>query len=156
LNSDDVNLRIQLASVLDKSGRHDEAEKTLRGIIREEPDNATALNNLGYSLVGRGVRYPDALELIERAVSIEPINGSFLDSLGWVHFKLGRIEKAREQLEKATVYSRRNSTLYEHLGDVLKGLGRSQEARRSWERALLYSVEATEIARLKDKLKETQ
>lgn len=156
LNSDDVSLRIQLASVLDKSGRHDEAEKTLRGIIAEEPDNATALNNLGYSLVERGVRYPDALELIERAVSIEPINGNFLDSLGWVQFKLGRIEKARDQLEKATVYSRRNSTLYEHLGDVLKELGRSQEAKRSWERALQYSVEATEIARLKDKLKETQ
>ena len=139
-----------------KAGRHDEAEKTLRALIAKEPDNATALNNLGYFLVERGRQSPEALELIERAISIEPINGSFLDSLGWAHYKLGRIKEAREQLERATIYSRQNSTLHEHLGDVLKELGRSQEARRHWEKALEYSVEAGEIARIKDKLKESQ
>ncbi len=156
LNPGDVSLSIQLASVLDKAGRHDEAEKTLRALIAKEPDNATALNNLGYFLVERGHQSPEALELIERAISIEPINGSFLDSLGWAHYKLGRVKEAREQLERATIYSRQNSTLHEHLGDVLKELGRSQEARRHWEKALEYSVEAGEIARIKDKLKESQ
>jgi tetratricopeptide (TPR) repeat protein len=156
LNPGDVSLTIQLASVLEKAGRHDEAEKTLRAIIAGEPDNATALNNLGYFLIERGRQSPEALELIERAISIEPINGSFLDSLGWAHYKLGRIKEAREQLERAAVYSRQNSTLHEHLGDVLKELGRSQEARRHWEKALEYSVEAGEIARIKDKLKESQ
>jgi tetratricopeptide (TPR) repeat protein len=154
LNPDDPSLLIQLAAVLERDGKHAEAEKTMRTILEREPGNATALNNLGYFLVERGSRYQEALSLIEQAVSIEPINGSFLDSLGWVQYKLGRIEKAREQLERAVTYSRNSATLHEHLGDVLRDLGRVPEARRQWEKALEFSIEANEIARLKDKLKD--
>lgn len=156
LNPDDVNLLVQLASVQERAGDNEAAESTLREILRREPDNATALNNLGYFLIERGERIEEAYTLIERAVSIEPINASFLDSLGWAHYKLGRVTQAREQLERAVQYSRRNPTLHEHLGDVLKDLGRVEEARKQWEKALEYSVEADEIARLKDKLKETR
>lgn len=156
LNPDDLNLLIQLGSVQDRAEQFKEAEATLREILRREPDNATALNNLGYFLIERGERREEAYQLIERAVSIEPINGSFLDSLGWAHFKLGRVERARVELERAVQYARRSPTLHEHLGDVLKDLGKLDEARRSWEKALEFSVEAEEIARLKDKLKETQ
>jgi Flp pilus assembly protein TadD len=71
-----------------------------------------------------------------------------------VQYKLGKVEKAREQLEKAVAYSRNSPTLHEHLGDVLRDLGRVPDARRHWEKALEFSVEANEIARLKDKLKD--
>jgi len=153
INPNDGDLLIQLSSVEDRAGRHQASEQTLREVLRREPGNATALNNLGYFLIERGERYQEALGLIQKAVSIEPTNGSFLDSLGWVHYKLGRLEQAREQLERAAVYTRRNPTIYEHLGDVLRDLGRVQEARKQWEKALEYSIEADEIARLKDKLK---
>jgi tetratricopeptide (TPR) repeat protein len=156
LNPDDVGMLIQLGSVEERAGQLAEAEKTLREILRREPDNATALNNLGYFLIEHGARFQEAFTLIERAVSIEPINGNFLDSLGWAHFKLGRFDQARTQLERAAQYSRRSPTLHEHLGDVLKGLGKLGDARKQWERALEFSVEAEEIARLKDKLKESQ
>ncbi len=154
LNPGDGEATNQLASALDRAKRHDESETLLRELIRREPDNATALNNLGYFLVERGAKLPEALKLIEHAVAIEPIQGSYLDSLGWAHHKLGNHEKAREALEKATVYSRRNSTIHEHLGDVLRELGRLPEARRQWEKALEYSIEADEAARLKVKLKD--
>jgi tetratricopeptide (TPR) repeat protein len=153
LNARDADLLIQLSSVQDRAGQHRAAEQTLREVLEREPENATALNNLGYFLLERGERLEEALKLIERAVSIEPINGSFLDSLGWAHYKLGQLEQARAFLEKAASYSRHNPTVYEHLGDVLRDLGRVPEARRHWERALEYSIEADEIARLKDKLK---
>jgi tetratricopeptide (TPR) repeat protein len=104
-------------------------------------------------MVERGGRYEEALRFIERAVNIEPINGSFLDSLGWANYKLGRLKEARAQFERALAYARRNPTLHEHFGDVLRDLGQLQEARRQWEKALEYAVEADETARLKEKLK---
>lgn len=156
VDANDTDLLIQLGSIQDRSGQRGEAEKTLRTVLQREPDNATALNNLGYFLAERNARYNEALPLIEKAVSIEPLNGSFLDSLGWVHYKMGRLQEARGHLEKAAQYARRNANIYEHLGDVLRDLGRPQEARRNWEVALEYSVEAGVIARLKDKIKNTQ
>ncbi len=156
LSPDDPQALIQLSSILDRSGKHEVSEKTLRELLKREPDNATALNNLGYFMVERGVGYDEALKLIEQAVAIEPIQGSFLDSLGWTHFKLGNIDKARQYLEKAAIYSKRNSTIHEHLGDVLREAGRLSEARKHWEKALEYSVEAKEIARLRGKLKDAR
>ncbi|HEX4951722.1 MAG TPA: tetratricopeptide repeat protein [Blastocatellia bacterium] len=156
IDPNDMDLLIQLGAIQDRLGQRAEAEKTLRTVLQREPDNATALNNLGYFLAERSARYNEALPLIEKAVSIEPMNGSFLDSLGWVQYKMGRLQEARGHLEKATVYARRNAAAYEHLGDVLRDLGRVQEARRNWEVALEYSVEAGVITRLKDKIKNTQ
>ncbi len=156
LSPDDAQALIQLSSILDRAGKHEDSERTLRELLKREPDNATALNNLGYFMVERGVDYEEALKLIERAVAIEPTQGSFLDSLGWTHFKLGNIEKARQYLEKATIYSRRNPTIHEHLGDVLREAGRLAEARKHWEKALEYSIEADETARLRGKLKDVR
>lgn len=156
IDPNDMDLLIQLGSIQDRAGQRAEAEKTLRTVLQREPDNATALNNLGYYLAERNARYTEALPLIEKAVSIEPLNGSFLDSLGWVQHKLGRLQEARGHLEKAALYARRNANIYEHLGDVLRDLGRMQEARRNWEAALEYSIEAGVIARLRDKIKGTQ
>ena len=154
LNPDDPEASVKLSSVLEKAGKHDAAEKVLRDLLKQHPDNATALNNLGYQLLERSNRHKEALELIEQAIAIEPINGSFWDSLGWAQFKLGNTEKAKESLEKAMAYSRRSAAAHEHLGDVLQKLGRLAEAKRHWEKALELSLEDTEIARLKVKLKD--
>ncbi len=152
LNPDDHDILLHLSSVLDRAGRQSESEKILRDLINRDPDNATALNNLAYFLLERGEKYQEALKLIEQATVIEPINGSFLDSLGWANYKLGNLEKARETLEKALIYARHNSTIHDHLGDVLRGLGKVSEANRQWEMALEYAVDANEIARIKGKL----
>jgi tetratricopeptide (TPR) repeat protein len=156
LNPGDIESTVQLASVLDRNAKHADSEKILRELITREPDNASALNNLGYFLTERGIKLEEALGLIQQAVAIEPINGSFLDSLAWTYHKLGQNDKARLHLEKAMTFSRRNPTIHEHLGDVLKDLGQLPEARRQWEKALEYSIEATEIARLKVKLNSGQ
>lgn len=154
LNPGESDALLQLSSVLDRADKHAESEKILRELLEREPDNATALNNLGYFLVEREQKLTEAQTLIERAVSIEPLNGSFLDSLGWAYFKQGKLDQARAQLEKALGLSRRNPTIHEHLGDVLHKAGKLAEARRAWEKALEYSLEADETARLKGKLKD--
>lgn len=154
LNPDDPESTVKLSSVLEKTGQHSAAEKALRDLLKQHPDNSMALNNLGYFLLEHGNRHQEALALIEQAVAIEPVNGIYLDSLGWAHFKLGNSEKAKESLEKALIYSSRNATAHEHLGDVLLKIGRLTEARRHWEKALELSFEDVEIARIKGKLKD--
>lgn len=156
LNPDDVEGTFRLCAVLEKTGKHELAERELREILRQYPDNATALNNLGYLLLEKSTRYQEGLRLIEQAIAIEPINGNFLDSLGWAHYKLGNAEKAFEFLQKAAAYAIRSTTVHEHLGDVLLALGRNNEARVQWEKALDYSIEDDEIARLKVKLKDSR
>ncbi|NOT61597.1 MAG: tetratricopeptide repeat protein [Acidobacteria bacterium] len=154
LDATNPSSTLQLASVLDRNRKNDEAEKLLRDLMQRAPDNATVLNNLGYALAERGEKLPEALALIERALTIEPLNGNFLDSLGWAQYKAGQFEQARTTLEKALVHARRNATIHEHLGDVFAQLGRPADARRAWEKALTLSLGENEIARLKGKLRE--
>ncbi len=154
LDASNPSSTLQLASVLDRNKKSDEAEKLLRDLLQRAPDNATVLNNLGYALAERGAKLPEAISLIERALTIEPLNGSFLDSLGWAQYQAGQLEPARATFEKALTYARRNATIHEHLGDVLAKLGRLAEARRAWEKALTLTLVDNESARIKAKLRQ--
>ncbi len=147
-----VGAQLLLASVLERKKEFGAAEQVLRSLIERDPGNATALNNLGYFLLEQEIRFEEALALIERALQIEPINPSFLDSLGWAHFKLGRFEEARQVLLRALTYDPRNATIHEHLGDVLHALRRHREAGRSWRTALQLTRNAAERGRLQRKI----
>ncbi|MFM8395247.1 MAG: tetratricopeptide repeat protein [Acidobacteriota bacterium] len=148
-----TSARLLLGSILHRQGRHDESIAMLREILAEDPVEATALNNLGFFLTEQGRSFDEARRVIERAVAIEPLNGSFLDSLGWVLFKLGETGKARAILERALIYSPRSATAAEHLGEVLLSLGRKVAARRAWEKALEYSADPLQQERLRARLK---
>lgn len=141
-----------LASARERGGDAKGAEEALRRVLTREPNNATALNNLGYFLVERGTRLEEALALIERAVRIEPSNGSFLDSFGWALFKLGRFAESERQLAEAARRNPASATIQEHLGDVYERLGKAADARFAWQRALTLTSRAEEGTRLKSKL----
>jgi tetratricopeptide (TPR) repeat protein len=143
---------ITLSSAQDRAGDTAGSEDSLRRVLAKEPDNATALNNLGYFLVERNVRLNEALELIQRAVRAEPTNSSYLDSLGWVYFKLGQLENAERHLKDAARRNATSSTIQEHLGDLYQRLGKTELARAAWQKALSLSLEAQKTARLKIKL----
>jgi tetratricopeptide (TPR) repeat protein len=143
---------ITLSSAQDRAGDVAGSEESLRRVLAKEPDNATALNNLGYFLVERNERLNEALELILRAVRAEPTNSSFLDSLGWVYFKLGQLENAERNLKEAARRNSISSTIHEHLGDVYYRQGKIDLARAAWQRALSLSLEVEKTARLKAKL----
>jgi Flp pilus assembly protein TadD len=145
-------LLIQLSLIQERLGRFAEAEATLRQVLERDADNATALNNLGYYLAERGERLDEALELIRRAVNIEPTNGAFLDSLGWVYFQLGNLDEAERYLEQAVLYQPRDATIHEHLGDLHQRRGRLDQALRAYERALQLATESRERERLQQKL----
>src|SRR5205085_4114189 len=87
---DETSISFQLASVLEKQKKYSEAEAVFRQLIAKEPENAAALNYLGYMLAERGERLNESVDFIKRALAIEPHNGSFLDSMGWAYFKAGK------------------------------------------------------------------
>jgi len=149
-------LLIQLSLIQERLGRFADAEATLRQVLERDADNATALNNLGYYLAERGERLDEALELIRRAVNIEPNNGAFLDSLGWVYFQLGNLDEAERYLEQAVLYQPRDATIHEHLGDLHERRGRLERALQAYERALQWATESRERERLQQKVEKVR
>ena len=101
-----------------------------------DPQNATALNYLGYMLADRGVKLDEALNLIKKAVDLDPANGAYLDSLGWAYFKLGKYELAEDNLTKASQHMGTDPTVQDHLGDLYQKTGRLKLAAAHWERAI--------------------
>ncbi|QPL47389.1 tetratricopeptide repeat protein [Halomonas sp. A40-4] len=128
---DDTDLLYFRAMRAWEMGDVEQMEEDLRHVLRIEPDNAVALNALGYTLADLDLpgRLEEARELIERAYALDGDNPAVLDSLGWVYYRLGDAEKALPWLEKA--YARMpDQEIAGHLAEVLHALGRSEEARQ--------------------------
>ncbi len=111
------------------------AEADLRRIIELVPDDARALNHLGYTLADRTDRHEEALHLIERAIAIAPDDPAIIDSLGWVQYKLGRHEEAVDNLRRALALFP-DHEVAAHLGEVLWVMGKREEAKQVWSEAL--------------------
>ncbi len=150
------NALLLISSAQERAGDVKGSEATLRQILAKEPDNATALNNLGYFLVERNERLDEALGMIERAVRKEPGNASFLDSLGWAYFKQGKLNQAEKYLSDAARRRPDSVAIQEHLGDLFQKLGQKEKAQSYWRKALSLASEAADSSRIKAKLGETK
>ena len=123
------------ALVAEKLGRIDLLEADIRTILKTEPDNAHALNALGFTLADQTDRYEEAYGYLKRAIEIMPDDPAIIDSWGWVHYRLGNYDKAIGLLRKAL--SRFDDPeIAAHLGEVLWVSGNREEAREVWQRAL--------------------
>jgi Flp pilus assembly protein TadD len=116
------------------------------------PSNAPALNYLGYTYAESGQRLDEAEKLIKRALKIEPEDGFYVDSLGWVYYQRGQYRKAVSELERAVNLTGNDPTITEHLGDAYEKVGKVRDARHEYEDALVKAQEAGQIGRLKQKL----
>lgn len=152
LGRDTGGLHRSLGVALERLGEADAAETHLLRAIEIDPDDAYALNYLGYWWADEGRNLDQAIAMIERAVSKRPSSGFFVDSLGWVHFKLGDAERAVGYLERATELEPADPEITGHLGDVYWVLGRRDEARYKWKLALSLSRDDDEQAMLRDRL----
>lgn len=151
-----TNALIMLSSAQERAGDTGGAEATLRQVLAKDANNPTALNNLGYFLTEHDQKLEEAREMIERAVRAEPQNSSFLDSFGWVYYKLGKLQEAERYLSDAARRNPTSATIQEHLGDLFQKLGQREKAQASWRKALSLSAEAADTARIKAKLGETK
>ncbi len=132
---DSTDLRYSRAMVAEKLGNLDQLEKDLNHIISLEPDNATALNALGYTLADRTSRLDEALVLIEKALQLAPKDPAILDSLGWVYFRMGKLKQALTLLEQAFALFP-DAEVAAHLGEVLWALEDRAQAKAIWSKAL--------------------
>ena len=130
------SIAFELGTVYDKQKKFAEAESAFKQVLTRDPENATALNYLGYMLAERGERLDESVDYLKKALQIEPENGSFLDSLGWAYFKADKLDLAEENLRRAADQLKTNSVVQEHYGQVLFKLGRYDEAIAAWTRAL--------------------
>jgi len=129
------------------------AEADFKRVLEIEPDNADALNYLGYTWVDRGENLTEAFSMINKALELDPNSGAITDSLGWAHYKLGQYSEAKTRLEDAVVLAPSSATIIDHLGDVYWKLGRFREAGYQWERALEFDPTDEERAAIRTKLK---
>jgi tetratricopeptide (TPR) repeat protein len=125
-----------LGSAYERSGQREKAVEEFRRVLKIQPDFHAALNYLGYTFADQGVNLEEALKLVSRAVTLDPDNGAYVDSLGWTYYRLGRTEQARGTLERAARLEPEDATLQEHLGDVYVALGQMERARQAYQRAL--------------------
>lgn len=119
----------------EKLGKLDIAERDMRRILKNDPENTRTLNALGYTLADRTDRYQEALTYINRAYAQEPNDPAIIDSLGWVHFRLGNLEEAHRLLLQAWEMTG-NSEIGAHLGEVMWAQGDHEGARRIWDASL--------------------
>lgn len=131
----DSDLLYSRAMLAEKMGRLDLLEQDLKQILEREPDNSQALNALGYSLADRTTRYPEAYALIKRAYELSPNDYFILDSMGWVLYRMGRLDEAEGFLRRA-LKLRDDPEIAAHLGEVLWHRGDRTGARMVWEDAL--------------------
>lgn len=144
--------KLSLATAQQESGDFAAAETTLREILKQTPGNPIAMNNLGYFLLERNERFEEALKLIQGAVKIDATNPSYLDSLGWAYFKLGKLDEAEKYLKSAARRSPDSSTIIEHLGDVYQKQNKMDLAKTAWQKALILASGADDTNRIKAKL----
>ena len=132
--TDSIALRYSRALLAAEAGNIDVAEADLRLVLIEQPDNPAALNALGYTLADQTDRFEEAEELIRRAYTLQPDDASITDSMGWVLFRLGRLDEAERYLRHAWTMDQ-NPEIAAHLGEVLWRQGRREEARSLWQEA---------------------
>ena len=150
----DPRLLFDYGMVLEKTGRSDQAMKTMVQVLHLHPDHAEALNFIGYTWADNNTNLEQALEYIERADRLRPNNGFIIDSLGWVYYRLGDFEQAARELQRAVSLVPGDPHIHDHLGDVYRSMNRREEALQSYQKALELFAEEDKRGTVQKKIDE--
>ncbi len=158
-DDDRVYVLFLRGALIERQKRYEAAEPFFKQALELDPANAMVLNYYGYMLADKGMKLPEAVKLIRKAVEQEPMNGAYLDSLGWAYFKMGQYELAEENLRQAVERTQTDPTVHEHLGDLYEKTGRIRLAAAQWQlsltefaRSAAADVEPADVAKLQKKL----
>jgi tetratricopeptide (TPR) repeat protein len=136
INPKDVDAISQLALVYDGMKRFGESDSLYELALSLSPDNDLVLNNFAYSLADRGIQMDRALEMSKKAIAAKPDNPSYLDTIGWIYFRLGEYARAESYILRAMEQGEVSAVVYEHLGDVYYKLDNHDRAIEYWNKAL--------------------
>lgn len=151
-NPRNTKLRYAMGNVYEKSGRRTLGLREMEQILEETPDDAGALNFIGYTLLLMGDDLDRAEKVVRRASELKPDDGYIIDSLGWVLFKRGRVEEALSYLQKAAEKAQFDPIIADHLGDALRELGRHKEAVEAYRKSLNVNQENVVVRQKLEKL----
>lgn len=136
----------QYGAALERNGEFDKAVAQFRKALEMNPDYANAYNYLGFMFADKNVNIEEASKLIEKALSFEPENGAFLDSMGWVYYRQGKFDKAVEYIQRAIKTVAKDSVVFDHLADALLKLGKRDEALANYQKAAELDPKNKEIS----------
>ena len=146
-------------AMYERMKKTEQAEAEFRKVLKVDPDSSAALNYLGYMLADRNLRLQEALDLINKAIEKDPGNGAYLDSLGWVYYRLGRLDEAEANLRMALEKTPRDPTVHDHMAEVLMKESKVKEAIAQWQVSLKEwdasspaELEPAEVNKVKSKL----
>ena len=149
---EDDRYHFTIGAFYDEDDRPGRCVHHMQRAVELNPENAAALNYLGYTYAEQGIQLDEAERLIRRALAVSPRDGYFIDSLGWVYYRQGHYDRAIEQLERAVTLATDDPTIAEHLGDAYDRVGRTNEALRIYNDALGQSTDLDQAARIRDKI----
>ena len=149
LNDKSVDALSALGLVYDELKRHDDSDSMYERALRIDPKNHLLLNNYGYSLGERGIQLERALSMSKEALQQQPVNPSYLDTYGWIYYRMGQYEDAERYIRKAIELGSISPVIHEHLGDIYFKLGRKDKALEYWQKALQFDANN---ASLKEKI----
>jgi tetratricopeptide (TPR) repeat protein len=146
-------------ATFEKQKKIEASEAEFRKVLAANPDHASALNYLGFMLADRNIRLQESLNMINKALEKDPNNGAYLDSLGWVYYRLGRFTEAEEVIRRAIEKVPLDPSIHDHMGDVLiresklrEAIGQWEASLKEWDSSSPADLEPAEIAKVKSKL----
>ena len=151
LTPSDPKAHFYLGAVYEEMKKPDLCEAELKKALQLNPDYHEALNFLGYEYVEWGRDLNEAQKLIDKAISLDPDNGAYIDSLGWLNYKKGKIKEASKLLEKATSLME-DPVIYGHLGDVYFKLKEFDKAKLNWQKSLKLDEKQEKVKEKLDSL----
>ena len=136
LDPENINAISSLAVVYENLALYEKCDSLYSVGIEKFPDNALLLNNYSYSLGERNIRLEEALSMAQKAINSNPDNAAYLDTIGWIHFKLGNLVEAEKYLKRAVDLRDDSPVVLEHMGDVYFELGNFKSAKEYWQKSL--------------------
>ncbi|MBN2366347.1 MAG: tetratricopeptide repeat protein [Calditrichaeota bacterium] len=146
-DSSDINTLSSLAAVYDKMKMYGKSDSLYAIALKNDPENALILNNYSYSLAQQGLQLEKALQMVNRALELDPENGAYLDTKGWIYYKMGNYRESLEFIQKALDSREESAEVLEHMGDVYFKLNNTEMAKKYWKQALEKDPNNEELAR---------
>jgi tetratricopeptide (TPR) repeat protein len=131
-----INVWFMRGAMYERMNKVEKADTEFNKVLKADPDNANAMNYIGYMYADRNQKLEESLKLILAALEREPGNGAYLDSLGWVYYKLGRYDEAEKNLRRAVDKTPRDPTVHDHLAETLMKRGKVADAVDQWQISL--------------------
>ncbi|MFQ5483188.1 MAG: tetratricopeptide repeat protein [Nitrospinaceae bacterium] len=140
LNQKKDTYYFELGALYERMGEYQQSVQAMRQVLSINPNHSNAHNFIGYLFAVQGTNLDEAVNHLQKALSVQPRNGYFLDSLGWIYFKKGNFVEALRQIKRAMIYTSPDPVLYDHLGDVHFSMKNFPEARKAWKTSLALAM----------------